>query len=125
MIRLFIETDDFRSLLDQKKDFTLERNIKDEILKDPGAGSLLSGTGGFRKIRVANRAKKRGKSGSFRVIYFDLPSARTTYLVFIFEKDELETLTSGHKKALRDIAEGIKNGHKNWNNKEKLWRSFS
>lgn len=112
MKRVFIETDDFKTLVTQEKLRDLEKDIKDEILKGPSKGDLIPGTGGFRKIRVANKVRKTGKSGSFRVIYLDLPRSKRTYLVFLYKKDELENLSSEQKSVLKTIAEGIKNEQK-------------
>lgn len=72
MQRLFVELTPFRQKIDSINIKNLEKDIKDEILKDPARGDLIIGTGGLRKIRVFDTKSKRGKSGSFRVIYLDL-----------------------------------------------------
>ena len=41
--------------------------LKEELTRNPEKGSLLRGTGGFRKVRM--RLPGRGKSSGARVIY--------------------------------------------------------
>ncbi len=78
MFREFIETKLFQRLLEQLKDENLEKMIKEEILKNPKDGVVISGSGGVRKIRI--KKVDRGKSGSYRVLYLDLANANIVYL---------------------------------------------
>ena len=109
MKRLFIETDIFTKLLAQEKNKDLERIIKDELLKDLEKGDLIKGTGGFRKIRVANKESRKGKSGSYRVIYLDIATKEKTFLFLLYSKSEVESLTSAQKAKLKQCAEELKN----------------
>ena len=43
------------------------RNLQNTIIKNPDAGKVLRGTGGFRKMRFSREGG--GKSGGYRVIY--------------------------------------------------------
>lgn len=117
VIRLFIETSLFKSLLDQENDSELEKIIKDEILKNPEKGNIVQGTGGLRKIRVAKKREGRGKSGGYRVLYFDLPSHSRTYLILLYDKDELENISAGQKAIIKKQIEGIKNAYKKSENR--------
>lgn len=109
MIRTFIETEIFKKLIDQENDKNLESLIKNDILENPSRGALVSGTGGIRKFRVSDKSRGKGKSGGFRVLYLDLPKSFRTYLLFLYNKDELENISSEQKGALKTIVQGIKN----------------
>ncbi|WP_127716056.1 type II toxin-antitoxin system RelE/ParE family toxin [Halobacteriovorax sp. HLS] len=109
MIRTFVETDIFKALLDQEGDKGLEATIKNNILEDPSRGDVIAGTGGVRKFRVSDKSRRKGKRGGFRILYVDLPKCKITYLLFLYNKDELENISSHQKKALRKIVEGVKN----------------
>lgn len=111
MIRTFIETQIFKSLIDQHNDKNLESNIKKDILENPTRGDIVTGTGGIRKFRVADHYRSKGKRGGFRVLYLDLPTVERTYLLFLYTKDELENISSNQKVQLRKIVEGIKHEH--------------
>jgi hypothetical protein len=104
--RLFIESSVFKKLIDGLENKELERNIKNEILKDPAKGDLIKGTGGFRKIRVGKEG--RGKSGGYRVIYFDCPEAGVTYLYILLDKSIKVDLSSSDKKWLLNQAQELK-----------------
>lgn len=108
MHRLFIETPVFKQLLDTIKDFGLERVIKDEILKDPSAGDIITGTGGVRKIRIPKKGEK-GKSGGYRVLYLDLPNMEIVYLILIFDKNVVANIPNSHKKQIKTLVEDLKN----------------
>ena len=114
MIRIFIETDIFKSLLDQEPYRLLETKIKNELLIAPDKGKMIKGTGGIRKIRIAG--ENRGKSGSYRVLYLDLPDENIIYLLFLYKKDEVENISSTHRKILYRLVQGIKNEFKKSNN---------
>ena len=111
MKRTFIETPIFKQLLDQMNNSWLELNIKSEILKDPHKGSVISGTGGIRKIRIANKKGAQGKSGSYRVLYFDIQSTSITYLILIYKKSDIENISTSEKKKLKQLTEALKNEH--------------
>jgi mRNA-degrading endonuclease RelE of RelBE toxin-antitoxin system len=87
MIRTFVETRIFRQLVDQLSNKELEKQIKDEILKDPQIGDVIQGTGGLRKLRLSDKNGNKGKRGGFRVIYLDIPKKELTYLIFIYPKN--------------------------------------
>lgn len=111
MIREFVETSIYERLIDIEKDKDLERFIKDEILKDPKTGDVMSSTGGARKIRIS-RKEGKGKRSGLRVIYLDLPKAELTYLSLFYKKGVKDDLNSEEKKALKALVEEIKNEHK-------------
>lgn len=72
---------------------------------DPEAHPVISGTGGARKARM--RKSGRGKSGSYRVIYY-LYIADTVWLITIYDKVQKEDLTAAEKDRIRHLIEAIK-----------------
>ncbi len=108
MIRKFVETSIFKSLIDQEDDKELERQIKNDILENPTRGDLVIGTGGIRKFRVSDKTRNKGKRGGFRVLYLDLAKDETTYLMLLYSKDIKDDLAPAEKKVLKKIVEGIK-----------------
>jgi hypothetical protein len=110
MIRKFIETKAFESLISQIRDKDLERQIKNAILQNPEVGDLISGTGGLRKFRVADKKSSKGKSGSYRVLFLDLPKYEVTYLILIFPKTIVANINASLKAQLKKNVTEIKNG---------------
>ena len=44
------------------------RKLQAKLAREPGAGDLIPGTGGFRKIRWADKRRGKGLRGGLRVI---------------------------------------------------------
>jgi hypothetical protein len=84
------------------------KRIEDEILKNPEAGDIVQGTGGLRKLRVADEARNKGKRGGLRVFYFDLADAARTHLIYLLRKGEAENISPSEKTVLKDIVTRIK-----------------
>jgi len=100
-------TKEIKSLVKKKKllqeDF---ESFKKSLVENPKLGDLIPGLGGVRKARLKSVSK--GKSGGFRVCYFDDPDEEKLYLMWIYSKNEQENLTSSEKKVLRELAEAFK-----------------
>ena len=64
----------------------------------PGAGVLIKGTGGIRKLRWARSG--RGKSGGVRVIYYFHSQEMPLYLLTLFGKNEKANLSMEDKNFL-------------------------
>lgn len=111
MKRLIIQTRNFAkkldNLLDKKrllhKDF---ESFKKKLVENPEAGDLIPGTGGVRKIRL--KSSSQGKSGGFRICYFDDKKNSELFLVLIYQKNEQENLTAEEKKVLKELINAIK-----------------
>jgi len=65
--------------------------LKTELNKNPKTGVPL-GSNCF-KIRVPNSSIPTGKSGGFRVIYYFIDKEGTIYLMAMYSKSELETIS--------------------------------
>jgi hypothetical protein len=63
-------------------------------MRAPERGDLMPGTGGFRKLRWADRRRHKGKRGGLRIIYYVLLEDRQIWLFTIYGKDECENLTA-------------------------------
>lgn len=88
--------------------------FKNYIASNYEEGNLISGTGGLRKIRWSRPGM--GKRGGARIIYYYYDLENPLYLLFSFPKNVQSNLTSDEKKALRQVAEQIKNQLRRNNN---------
>ena len=78
----------------------------DFIARNPGAGDVIPGSGGVRKIRWARAGV--GKRGGARVIYFYHDPGRPLYLLMVYAKAQRENLTEAEKQAVRKLAAALK-----------------
>ena len=111
MRRLFVEISSFRKRVDEEGPDVL-RVIQDELLENLEAGQVIQGTGGLRKLRVADNSRNKGKRGGFRVIYLDLPHIERTYLLALYDKDEKEDISPDEKRILRALVTTLKEATK-------------
>ncbi len=107
MQREFIETEVFQARwkglgLDEKELALLQ----DDLLKNPESGSVIKGTGGIRKIRIALGSK--GKRGGARVIYVDFVIDKQIYFLLVYGKNEASDLTETQKKTLKEYVETLR-----------------
>lgn len=86
-----------------EKDF---KELEKNLIINPENGDLVSGTGGVRKIRL--KTADRGKSGGFRICYFDDSKSNSIFFLLIYPKNIKEDLTPEDKKVLKDITNLIK-----------------
>lgn len=77
------------------------------LAENPEAGSIMSGCGGVRKVRMG--IGNRGKSGGARVLYLYLPTHERIYLLFVFTKGDADNLSPDGKKVMRERAQAIRN----------------
>jgi len=105
---VFVETSVFTKRIARLGLEEALRRLQLELLENPAAGDLDPGTGGLRKVRIADPTRGKGKRGGARVHYLWLPHRDVIYLLFAYSKDEDDTLSEHQKKALRAVVEGIK-----------------
>jgi hypothetical protein len=74
----------------------------------PGAGALIPGGGGLRKVRWL--AQQRGKRGGARVIYYWNARANCIYLVHGYTKSNRDDLTRRQLRTLRGLMRALTNG---------------
>ena len=65
---IFIETTNFTKRLPDYLNEDEYHELQNFLIKQPGAGNLIQGTGGLRKLRWG--LNKKGKSGGIRIIYY-------------------------------------------------------
>lgn len=74
MSRVFIEMSSFRKRVDDEGPDAM-RLIQDELLENLEGGQVIQGTGGLRKLRVADDGRNKGKRGGYRVTRVQFRSA--------------------------------------------------
>ncbi|MBF0202478.1 MAG: type II toxin-antitoxin system RelE/ParE family toxin [Desulfamplus sp.] len=77
------------------------KELQYELCKNPEVGAVISGTGGFRKLRW--KISGKGKQGGLRVIYFFVPDHETIYLALAYQKNKKDDLSEQEKSTLFDI----------------------
>jgi hypothetical protein len=75
------------------------------LARNPEAGDVLPGTGGFRKVRWADPRRGEGRRGGLRVIYYYFEQDRRIWFLTIYGKDEAADLTPKEKRALKAAIE--------------------
>lgn len=80
------------------------RLLEDEIGRNPTRSPVVPGGGGARKIRLADPASGKGKSGGHRVLYAFLADYGIVLLIAAWPKSECEDLTTQDYRA---IGQGI------------------
>jgi hypothetical protein len=78
------------------------RQLQHFIAQHPGAGDIIPGSHGLRKLRWTISGK--GKRGGTRVIYYWLRPRDTILMLFVFRKNERSDLSKDQLKTLRSIA---------------------
>ncbi|MCY0964585.1 type II toxin-antitoxin system RelE/ParE family toxin [Parathalassolituus penaei] len=103
----FIELESFRKRRSTLMDDDEFRELQQTLIVNPELGPVISGTGGFRKLRWSRPGA--GKSGGVRVIYYN--RSETTgrvYLALIYAKNEADNLTAEQKHLLKAVVEKLK-----------------
>ncbi len=75
----------FRNLNSDVKEFLLDVKTNDDLGISLGSGVY--------KARIANSDKNRGKSGGYRLISFLKVVDTKIYLLYIYDKSDLENIT--------------------------------
>src|SRR5689334_5374471 len=101
----FIEAPAFTRYVSDYLDDDEYRALQKQLGLGPGAGDLIPGTGGFRKIRWADKKRGKGRRGGLRVIYFHFAADHQIWLMTLYGKNEAADLTAGEKKALKAAIE--------------------
>ena len=97
----FIEAPVFTQLLSTYLGDDDYRELQLDLARDPRAGHLIPGTGGFRKLRWPDRRRSKGKRGGLRVIYYHLVSETQIWFMTVYDKDEAADLSPTERRALK------------------------
>ena len=79
------------------------RQLQSHLVQHPGAGKLIPGSGGMRKLRWAGSG--RGKRGGLRIIYYWWAAKDRISMLFIYRKNEQDDLSSEQVRLLRRALE--------------------
>jgi hypothetical protein len=69
------------------------------LTERPGAGSIIKGSGGIRKLRWGGSG--RGKRGGLRVIYYWWVAKDRISLLLVYPKNEQDDLSADQLKQLK------------------------
>ena len=77
--------------------------LQEALLRRPGQGDLIEGTGGVRKLRW--KEKGRGKRGGLRVIYYWHVEQEIFLMLFVYRKSEQKDLTADQRQVLAKVVQ--------------------
>jgi hypothetical protein len=104
----FIEAPVFTQLLPRYLTDDEYRELQLQLARDPESGDVIPGSGGFRKVRWADRRRGQGKRGGLRVIYFHFAEDTQIWFLTLYGKDEASDLTPNERQILRTHLEDEK-----------------
>lgn len=80
--------------------------LEEELLLNPQAGAVIEGSGGVRKVRFAFPGQ--GKSGSVRVIYVDIVTDDTIFMLYAYPKSAKENLSKDEIANFKKLVDVLK-----------------
>lgn len=94
----------------------LQRNFLDYIIKAPTnnygnqfPGDIIQGTGGAIKWRFAPKQSDKGKSGSYRTIYFVFEEkTQSAFFLTVYGKNKKASLTNAEKNEIKAFIKSFK-----------------
>ena len=101
----FIEAPTFTAIVAGYLEDDEYRALQLFLAGDPEAGDVMPGTGGFRKLRWADRRRGKGKRGGLRVIYYYLSADAQIWLMTLYDKDEMADLSTAEKRTVKAALE--------------------
>lgn len=103
MKALFVELPSFARHRQDYLNDDRYREFQEMLLLNPEAGDVIEGTGGLRKVRFSDAKRGKGKRGGLRVIYYWWLADEQFWLYTIYNKNEMDDLTTEQKKILMDL----------------------
>jgi hypothetical protein len=97
----FVEAPVFTRLLPAYLTDDQYRELQLHLARDPEAGAAIQGSGGFRKVRWADRRRGQGKRGGLRVIYYHFAEDMQIWFLTLYGKDEAADLTARERQLLK------------------------
>jgi len=92
------------------------KQLQETLLENPKIGTVIKGTKGLRKIRIAFEGQ--GKSGSGRVAYVDFTVHETIYLITAYPKSEKDNLSKAERNAIAKMIIRLEQGLEEQENKK-------
>jgi hypothetical protein len=108
MQKIFVESDEFTKWVSNYLTHDDLVALQRMLLKDPESGKVMSGCGGMRKLRIADRSRGKGKRGGARVIYLHIEELDQIHFITIYGKDERDDVSDDDKKVYRKLVEALK-----------------
>lgn len=102
----FIEAPTFTQLLPEYLSDEDYRELQLHLAKEPEAGEVIQGTGGFRKLRWGDPRRRKGKRGGLRITYYYFAMDTQIWLMTLYDKDEARDLTPEERRRLKAAIEG-------------------
>lgn len=103
MKALFVELPPFERYRSSYLDDVAYGELQNALMANPWAGDLISGTGGLRKLRWLDNRRGKGKRGGMRVIYFFWNGHDQFWLFTLYDKDEMNDLSSEQRAQLKQM----------------------
>ena len=100
---VFIELPAFERHRDRYFDDERFTRLQIALMANPSAGDVIEGTGGLRKLRIADLRRGKGKRGGLRVIHYYWAGGPEFWLFTVYAKGELADLTARQRAALKQL----------------------
>ncbi len=97
----FIEAPRFTQLLPDYLSDDDYGELQIHLAKNPEAGEVIQGTGGFRKVRWADPRRGQGRRGGLRLIYYYFEQDMQIWLLTLYGKGEAVDLSPKEKRLLK------------------------
>jgi hypothetical protein len=97
----FIEAPTFTALIAEYMEDDEYWAFQSFLSGEPEAGDVIPGTGGFRKLRWADRRRSKGKRGGLRIVYYYLLTDAQIWLMTVYGKGEVADLSAAEKRLLK------------------------
>ena len=101
-LQVVVETPEFIRKSGGCMDEKSRNDFINYIAANPEAGSIMSGTGGARKIRWTGDSNV-GKRGGVRVVYYHHNSSMPIFLFTVYPKNEKDNLSKEDRNSLKLI----------------------
>lgn len=105
-MRTIIEFSPFTREASKHLDAEETGNLISFISFNPKKGALITGSGGFRKLRW--KKEGTGKSGGVRVVYLYINDEYSIFAIALYGKNEQANLSKAEINELYNIAQAIK-----------------
>ena len=100
-----VETPQFIAATRKMLDDDERAELTDFLAYHPGAGDVIAGTGGVRKLRWSLAG--RGKSGGARIIYYYHDDRIPLFLLSAFAKKEQANISHAERNAYKQVVAEI------------------
>jgi hypothetical protein len=104
---IFVESPVFSRLLVDYLTDEQYGQLQSHLIANPGAGDVIKGSGGVRKVRWRGRGK--GKSGGLRVIYYWPLAAEQIFMLTLYAKSEKADLSASDLRKIVKLVKEMEN----------------